>query len=70
MSNHTYRVIEIVGTSPDGVDAAIRSGLDRASQTMRNLDWFEVGSVRGHLVDGAIAHYQVTLKVGFRLDDS
>lgn len=69
MSNHTYRVIEIVGTSPDGVDAAIRSGLDRASQTMRNLDWFEVQSVRGHLTDGAIAHYQVTLKVGFRLDD-
>ncbi|WP_205878410.1 dodecin [Mycobacterium camsae] len=70
MSNHTYRVIEIVGTSPDGVDAAIKSGLNRAKQTMRNLDWFEVGSVRGHLVDGEVAHYQVTMKVGFRLEDS
>lgn len=70
MSNHTYRVIEIVGTSPDGVDEAIKSGLDRASKTMRSLDWFEVESVRGHLVDGAVAHYQVTMKVGFRLEDS
>lgn len=70
MSNHTYRVIEIVGTSPDGVDAAIQSGLTRAKQTMRNLDWFEVESVRGHLIDGAVAHYQVSMKVGFRLEDS
>ncbi|OBK16299.1 dodecin [Mycobacterium asiaticum] len=70
MSNHTYRVIEIVGTSPDGVDAAIKSGLARASDTMRNLDWFEVQSVRGHLVDGSVAHYQVSMKVGFRLEDS
>lgn len=70
MSNHTYRVIEIVGTSPDGVDAAIKSGLARAAQTMRGLDWFEVQSVRGHLVDGEVAHFQVTMKVGFRLDDS
>ena len=57
MSNHTYRVIEIVGTSPDGVDAAIRSGIERAKNTMRNLDWFEVQSVRGHLIDGDIAHF-------------
>ena len=70
MSNHTYRVIEIVGTSSDGVDAAIRNGLARASQTMRALDWFEVESVRGHLVDGAIAHFQVSMKVGFRLEDA
>jgi dodecin len=70
MSNHTYRVIEIVGTSPDGVDAAIQSGLTRASRTMRALDWFEVQSVRGHLADGGVAHYQVTMKVGFRLEDS
>jgi dodecin len=70
MSNHTYRVIEIVGTSPDGVDAAIRNGLARAAQTMRGLDWFEVHSIRGNLVDGAIAHFQVTMKVGFRLEDS
>jgi len=70
MSNHTYRVIEIVGTSPDGVDAAIRSGLARAAETMRALDWFEVESIRGHLVDGSIAHFQVSMKVGFRLEDS
>lgn len=70
MSNHTYRVIEIVGTSPDGVDAAIKSGLTRAAQTMRGLDWFEVESIRGHLADGAVAHFQVTMKVGFRLEDS
>jgi flavin-binding protein dodecin len=69
MSNHTYRVTEIVGTSPDGVDQAIRNGIDRASQTLRNLDWFEVTQVRGHIEDGQIAHYQVGLKVGFRLDD-
>lgn len=70
MNNHTYRVIEVVGSSPDGVDAAIRSGLARAAQTMRNLDWFEVESIRGHLEDGAVGHYQVTMKVGFRLEDS
>jgi flavin-binding protein dodecin len=69
MSDHTYRVIEIVGSSPDGVDPAIRSAVSRAAETMRGLDWFEVESVRGHLRDGAIAHFQVTLKVGFRLED-
>jgi dodecin len=68
MTNHTYRVIEIVGTSPDSVDAAIRNGLARAAETTRGLDWFEVQSLRGHLEDGAVAHFQVTLKVGFRLD--
>jgi dodecin len=69
MSNHTYRVIEIVGSSPDGVDAAIRAGLARAAETTRNLDWFEVQSIRGHLADGTIGHVQVTMKVGFRIDD-
>jgi dodecin len=70
MTNHTYRVIEIVGTSPDSVDAAIRNGLARAAETTRGLDWFEVQSVRGDLEDGAVAHFQVTLKVGFRLEDA
>ncbi len=70
MSDHTYRVIEIVGSSPDGIDAAIRNAIARASETMRELDWFEMQSVRGHLADGAIAHFQVTLKVGFRLEQS
>ncbi|MFD7974836.1 dodecin [Streptomyces sp. NPDC059071] len=69
MSNHTYRVTEIVGTSTEGVDQAIRNGIERASQTLRGLDWFEVTEVRGHLVDGSIEHYQVGLKVGFRLED-
>ncbi|MEU2117347.1 dodecin [Streptomyces sp. NPDC016459] len=69
MSNHTYRVTEIVGTSTEGVDEAIRNGINRASQTLRGLDWFEVTQVRGHIVDGSIEHYQVGLKVGFRLDD-
>ncbi len=69
MSDHTYRVTEIVGSSADGVDQAIRSGISRASETLRNLDWFEVTQIRGHLSDGDIAHVQVTMKVGFRLDD-
>ncbi|NEB73956.1 dodecin family protein [Streptomyces sp. SID14478] len=69
MSNHTYRVTEIVGTSHEGVDQAIRNGIARASQTLRQLDWFEVTQVRGQIVDGQPAHYQVGLKVGFRLED-
>ena len=69
MSDHTYRVTEIVGTSTDSTDAAIRNGIERASRTLRNLDWFEVTQVRGHIVDGSVEHYQVGLKVGFRLDD-
>ena len=69
MSNHTYRVTEIVGTSHEGLDAAIQNGIGRASQTLRGLDWFEVTEIRGHLGDGAVAHYQVTMKVGFRLED-
>jgi dodecin len=69
MSEHTYRVTEIVGTSTEGTDQAIHNAVERASQTLRNLDWFEVMEVRGHIEDGRIAHYQVGLKVGFRLDD-
>ncbi|MEU6944488.1 dodecin [Streptomyces sp. NPDC046332] len=69
MSNHTYRVTEIVGTSPEGVDQAIRNGIQRAGQNLRGLDWFEVTQVRGHIVDGEIGHYQVGLKVGFRLEE-
>ncbi len=68
MSDHTYQISEIVGTSPDGVDAAIRNGITRAAQTVRNLDWFEVGQIRGEIADGQIAHWQVTLKIGFRLE--
>ena len=68
MTNHTYRVTEIVGTSPDGIDAAIRNGIERVSETVRNIDWFEVVGTRGELENGAVAHFQVTLKVGFRLE--
>ena len=69
MSEHTYKVTEIVGSSSEGIDAAIRSGIARASDSLRHLGWFEVTDIRGHLEDGAVAHYQVTMKVGFRLDD-
>lgn len=68
MSEHTYRVTEIVGSSPESVDAAIRNAIARAAQTLRHLDWFEVTEIRGDLEDGRIAHYQVGLKVGFRLE--
>ncbi|KES08181.1 hypothetical protein BU52_03925 [Streptomyces toyocaensis] len=70
MSDHIYRVTEIVGTSPAGVDEAVRNGIERASQTLRNLDWFEVTQVRGQLEDGRVAHWQVGLKVGFRLEET
>ncbi|WP_369230992.1 dodecin [Streptomyces sp. R21] len=70
MSDHTYRVTEIVGTSPESVDKAIRNGIARASQTLRNLDWFEVTQVRGQIENGQVQHYQVGLKVGFRLEDA
>jgi flavin-binding protein dodecin len=70
MTNRTYRVTEIVGTSPDGIDAAVRNGLQRAGQTLRHLDWFEVTQIRGQMEDGQVAHFQVGMKVGFRLEDS
>jgi flavin-binding protein dodecin len=67
--DHTYKISEIVGSSPDGVDSAIRNGITRASKTLRNLDWFEVTDIRGAMNDGDIAWFQVTMKVGFRLED-
>jgi flavin-binding protein dodecin len=70
MTDHTYRVTEIVGSSGNSVDEAIRNGVERAAQTLRHLDWFEVTQVRGRLLDGRVEHYQVGLKVGFRLDDA
>jgi flavin-binding protein dodecin len=69
VADHTYAINEIVGTSPEGVKQAIDNGIARASQTLRNLDWFELVSVRGSISDGAVSHYQVTMKVGMRLDD-
>ncbi len=70
MADHTYRVTEIVGTSPASIDEAIRNGIARASQTLRHLDWFETTEIRGHIVDGHIEHFQVTMKVGFRLEET
>lgn len=70
MSDHTYRVTEIVGSSPESLEQAIRSGIARANQTLRNLEWFEVSEIRGQIADGAVAHFQVGLKVGFRLEDA
>ena len=69
MAEHIYRIAQIVGTSPDGVDAAIRNAVGRADQTLRNMDWFEMSEIRGHLADGQVADWQVTVKIGFRLED-
>ncbi len=66
--DHVYRVTEVVGTSTDSIDAAIRTGVAKAAETVRGLDWFEVTEMRGHLEDGEIAHYQVSMKLGFRVD--
>ena len=70
MTDRTYRVTEIVGTSPESIDAAVRNGLRRAGETLRHLDWFEVIQIRGQLAEGEIAHIQVGMRVGFRLEDS
>lgn len=69
MSTHTYKLIELVGSSPDSSDDAIRNALAKASQSVEHMDWFEVVQTRGHLQDGKIAHFQVVLKVGFRIED-
>lgn len=67
--DHTYRITEIVGTSPDGIEPAIRNGIARAAKTVRNLDWFELTEVRGQIEDGGVQYFQVGLKLGFRLDE-
>ena len=69
MSDHVYLVSEIVGSSTEGLDPAIRNAVTRASKTVRHLEWFEVTEIRGHIENDAVAHYQVTLKVGFRVED-
>ena len=68
MSDNTYRVIEIVGTSPVSISEAIKSGIARASETLDSLDWFEVTQTRGHIENGELAHFQVYLKVGFKIE--
>ena len=69
MADATYKVSEIVGTSPESIQQAVRNGIERASHTIRHLDWFEVTDVRGYISGGAVAHFQVTMKVGFKLED-
>jgi len=69
MSDHTYRITELVGTSPEGIEQAIRSGIARANQTVRHIDWFQVTEIRGYIRDGELDHYQVGMKLGFRLED-
>ncbi len=69
MSDHVYGLSEIVGSSADGVDAAIRNAVRKAAQTVRQMEWFQVQEVRGQVVDGDVAYFQVTLKIGFRVED-
>jgi flavin-binding protein dodecin len=68
MADHVYKKIELVGSSPDGIEDAVKNALTRAQKTVRNMRWFEVTETRGYLEEGKIAHWQVTLKVGFTLD--
>ncbi|HRB98253.1 MAG TPA: dodecin family protein [Nitrosomonas sp.] len=68
MGDRVYKIIEIVGSSTKSSDDAIQQAIAKASESLRNLDWFEVVETRGHIVDAKIAHYQVKMKVGFRLD--
>lgn len=68
MSEHVYKTVEITGSSSAGIDDAIRAAVTKASQSLRGLDWFEVAAIRGHIEDGAVAHTQVTVKIGFRLE--
>jgi flavin-binding protein dodecin len=68
VSEHVYKKIELVGSSPNGIEDAVNNAIGRASKTIRNMRWFEVAEVRGHLEDNKVAHWQVTVKVGFTLD--
>ncbi|MCY1144272.1 dodecin family protein [Actinoplanes sp. Pm04-4] len=69
MTNHVYRLSEVVGSSPTSIDDAIRTAVAKASQTVRNIEWFEAQEIRGQVVDGDVAHFQVRLKIGFRVED-
>lgn len=69
MSEHVYKTVELVGSSAQGTDAAIQNAIARAAKTIRHLEWFEVVETRGHIEGNKVAHYQVKLKIGFRLED-
>ena len=68
MTAHTYKLVELVGSSPNSTDEAIRNAVAKASATVKHIDWFQVIETRGHVQDGRVAHFQVTLKVGFRIE--
>ena len=68
MTDRTYKVTEVVGTSPESIQQAVRNGVAKASETLRHLDWFEVTDIRGFLSEGEVDHFQVTMKIGFRLE--
>lgn len=68
MSHHTYKLIELTGSSPDGMQQAIENAVAKANETVHNMRWFEVTETRGHIDGGKVAHWQVTIKVGFTLD--
>lgn len=68
MTDHVYKMIEVIGSSTKGTDDAIQQAVAKAGESLHNLDWFEVLETRGHIIDGKVAHYQVTVKIGFRLD--
>ena len=69
MSEHIYKKIELVGSSPEGVEQAVNNAIAKAGQSVRNMRWFEVAEIRGHLEEGKVAHWQVTVKIGFTLDE-
>jgi dodecin len=69
MSDHVYKSVEITGSSTEGVTEAVDRAVAKAAETLRGLEWFELTSVRGHIEDGRVAHYQATVKIGFRLED-
>ena len=69
MSDHSYRLVEVVGSSETSVEDAIRGAITDASKTIRHIGWFQVVETRGHVEDGKVKHFQVTLKIGFTLDD-
>jgi flavin-binding protein dodecin len=68
MANHVYKLVEVVGSSSTGTDDAIRNAVETAARTLRHIDWFQVVETRGQVADGKVAHFQVTLKAGFRLE--
>ncbi len=68
MSNHVYKLLELTGSSPNSIEEAVQTAISKANESVRNIHWFEVIETRGHVADGKVAHYQVTLKVGFRLE--